>query len=201
MRGLRVVAAAGVLITAGVLVAWPAAAKTEDVSIKNIAYAPASLTIDAGDRVIWTNNENAVRDNHTVTEDNGAFASPNCAPSTHFTFGRPALPTTARSTTNDGTVVVRAHDDEPGQYSAHDTAARATTTSRRVTRHKWHRPRLDGGGAHHRTRTPLEQRQTRDQRDDVRHDGADRDAGNWHPRVIGGGGYAIQPTGQAASTF
>lgn len=41
---------------------------THDVFIQNIAFNPGSLTIKAGDTIIWTNMDNVA---HTVTSDSG----------------------------------------------------------------------------------------------------------------------------------
>ena len=42
------------------------------ISIKNIAFKPATVTIKAGQSVVWTNNDD--RD-HTVEADDGSFKS------------------------------------------------------------------------------------------------------------------------------
>jgi plastocyanin len=42
--------------------------QTHAVAISNFAFSPITITINAGDTVIWTNNDNA---QHTVTSDNG----------------------------------------------------------------------------------------------------------------------------------
>jgi plastocyanin len=47
---------------------------TIPVSIKNLAFNPATVTIHVGDSVIWTNNDGFA---HTVTADGGTFGSPN----------------------------------------------------------------------------------------------------------------------------
>ena len=39
------------------------------VSIMNFAFSPASLTVAAGDTVVWTNNDSI---DHTVTSDTGS---------------------------------------------------------------------------------------------------------------------------------
>jgi len=53
------------------------------VSIKDMAFAPASLDIKTGDTVVWTNNDD--RD-HNVTEGAGAFKSDNLKPGKSFSF-------------------------------------------------------------------------------------------------------------------
>ena len=45
---------------------------TTAVNISGFAFVPSSVTIKAGDKVTWTNKDNTA---HTVTSDNGAFAS------------------------------------------------------------------------------------------------------------------------------
>jgi len=42
------------------------------VSIKNMAFSPATLSVAAGTTVTWTNNDAMT---HTVTEDGGSFDS------------------------------------------------------------------------------------------------------------------------------
>ena len=51
----------------------PAAAS---VSIKNMAFNPASLSLTAGATVTWTNSDTTI---HTVTADDGSFNSGNIA--------------------------------------------------------------------------------------------------------------------------
>jgi plastocyanin len=53
------------------------------VVIKNFAYNPASMTIEAGDTVTWTNDDGVT---HTVTADNGEFDSGDLAPGKTFSF-------------------------------------------------------------------------------------------------------------------
>src|SRR5437868_11335016 len=49
------------------------------VSIIDLAYQPASVTVSVGGTVTWTNNGASV---HTVTSNNGLFDSGNLAPAT-----------------------------------------------------------------------------------------------------------------------
>lgn len=58
------------------------------VAIKGMKYAPASLTIKAGDSVNW---ENAEQRDHTVVAADGSFNSGNIKPgaSFAFTFSKP----------------------------------------------------------------------------------------------------------------
>jgi plastocyanin len=47
-------------------------AQTQPVTIDNMAFNPASVTISVGDTVEWTNQ---MTFDHTVTPDNGEFPS------------------------------------------------------------------------------------------------------------------------------
>lgn len=49
-----------------------ASSGTDDVTIKNLAFSPATLTVAVGDTVTWTNDDTAA---HTVTADDGTFDS------------------------------------------------------------------------------------------------------------------------------
>ena len=53
----------------------PAAARAQSsgVTIKDIAYNPASLTVDGGTTVTWTHDDGTR--NHSVTADDGSFDS------------------------------------------------------------------------------------------------------------------------------
>lgn len=53
-----------------VLAATRARAATHTVTIKNMAFSPANLTIAAGDTVTWINED---RPRHSALEMNGAF--------------------------------------------------------------------------------------------------------------------------------
>jgi plastocyanin len=59
------------------------AGESHDVSIANIQYSPASVTIKAGDSVTWTNHDE--RD-HTVIAQDGSFSSPVIRRGESFTF-------------------------------------------------------------------------------------------------------------------
>jgi plastocyanin len=50
----------------------PAAGKRVTVVIENLKCHPESITIDVGDTVVWTNNDDR---EHTVTADDGSFSS------------------------------------------------------------------------------------------------------------------------------
>ena len=68
--------------------AQPAAAGHVDATIDNFAFNPASLRVKRGTTVVWTNNDDTP---HTVTSDDGAFASPvlDTGQKFQFTFAKP----------------------------------------------------------------------------------------------------------------
>ena len=53
------------------------------IVMKNLAFDPATVTIKAGESVIWTNLDSM---NHTVVADNGEFKSGNLGQNATFTF-------------------------------------------------------------------------------------------------------------------
>ena len=57
------------------------AAGGSNVSIANFAFAPASLTVAVGTAVTWTNSDST---GHTVTADDGSFASDKLATGATF---------------------------------------------------------------------------------------------------------------------
>ncbi len=59
---------------AGLTIAAEKKGARVEVSIKNLKFAPASVTIKAGDTVVWTNNDDS---DHTVEADDGSFKSTN----------------------------------------------------------------------------------------------------------------------------
>lgn len=58
-------------------------AKSQSISISGFAFFPADLTVHVGDTVTWTNADSAV---HTVTSDDGAFASEDLNKDGTFSF-------------------------------------------------------------------------------------------------------------------
>ena len=71
----RSIAAACVATVLGlVVVATVALAATRAVSIADFAFSPASITINVGDRVTWTNTDAVA---HTATATSGAFDTGN----------------------------------------------------------------------------------------------------------------------------
>jgi plastocyanin len=53
--------------------AMPARAVDQSVNISGLAFAPASVSVNVGDTVTWTNNDAGIP--HTVSANNGAFDS------------------------------------------------------------------------------------------------------------------------------
>ena len=66
----RFLVAALVAVAAGLLAASAVLAATRSVAIADFAFAPKTLTINAGDRVRWTNSDTVA---HTATAANGSF--------------------------------------------------------------------------------------------------------------------------------
>lgn len=68
------------------------AVETDTVSIKNFAFSPVNISVKAGTKVTWTNNDSAT---HTVTETDGKTgpSSSNLAngDSYSFTFTKPGI--------------------------------------------------------------------------------------------------------------
>jgi plastocyanin len=63
-------------------VAAPSAASgSSAVEIKNLTYSPATITVKAGTKVTWTNNDTFA---HTVTLDDNSVDSGNVAASATF---------------------------------------------------------------------------------------------------------------------
>jgi len=59
------------------------AASGNAVSISNFAFSPASITVPAGTKVTWTNNDSAP---HTVTSNTDAFESGSLSRGGTFSF-------------------------------------------------------------------------------------------------------------------
>jgi plastocyanin len=53
------------------------------VTLANFAFSPATLNIQVGTTVSWTNNDSTT---HTVTSDSGIFDSGNLAPNATFSY-------------------------------------------------------------------------------------------------------------------
>jgi amicyanin len=68
---IMLLAAAAALLLSSIPVA-PARGATHAVAIVDFAFSPATLTITAGDTVVWTNEDPMI---HTATSVNGAFDS------------------------------------------------------------------------------------------------------------------------------
>jgi plastocyanin len=72
-----------ILLLASICLAQPAQPARKAVTIKDMAFNPASVQVKVGDTVVWTNNDD--RD-HTVISRNGAFKSDNIKPGGSFSF-------------------------------------------------------------------------------------------------------------------
>lgn len=66
-------AAVAVLVGALLVLVLPVSAASHDVTVQDLAYDPASITVQVGDSITWTNNDGVP---HTVTADNGSFDKP-----------------------------------------------------------------------------------------------------------------------------
>jgi plastocyanin len=62
--------------------------RTNHVTIKNFAFAPATVTVPVGTTVNWTNTD---QDPHTVTSTTGVFRSPALSTTNtfHYAFSKP----------------------------------------------------------------------------------------------------------------
>jgi plastocyanin len=134
MRSIsRLVVPALAVASLVVVLACPASAATANVSITDNQYTPATVTINVGDTVTWTDNGSA----HSVTSDDGTSfdSSPNC-PSTCLANGDTFSHTFSSAgsfgyhcrlhgSAMTGTVVVQA----PATTTSSTTATSSTTTS------------------------------------------------------------------------
>jgi len=55
----------------------------QSVSIDNMSYIPATITVKENTLITWTNNDTVA---HTVTSDTGIFSSPTLNPGDSFRF-------------------------------------------------------------------------------------------------------------------
>jgi plastocyanin len=60
------------LTSLGAVLAMPVAAADQAVTIANFSFQPATVTVQVGDSVTWTNQDGAP---HTATADDGSFDS------------------------------------------------------------------------------------------------------------------------------
>src|SRR4051812_26270723 len=72
-------------VAAALLVAATAhaAPRRVAVTIDNLRYSPPEVTVDVGDTVVWTNNDDR---EHTVTADDAAFSSGRLKPGRSFAW-------------------------------------------------------------------------------------------------------------------
>ncbi|MEX0784476.1 MAG: cupredoxin family copper-binding protein [Dehalococcoidia bacterium] len=106
----RTAVAVALAFAAIALAALPARAVDQSVNISGLAFAPASVSVNVGDTVTWTNNDAGIP--HTVTADGGAFDSGNMTTGQSFAQTFSAAGTFAYHCnvhpTMTGTVVVAA---------------------------------------------------------------------------------------------
>jgi plastocyanin len=57
--------------------------KARKVTIENLAYSPAKVSIKKGEKVTWTNKDNQ---DHTVNESAGVFTSGNIKPGKSYSY-------------------------------------------------------------------------------------------------------------------
>jgi len=82
-KGTKLVRLMAALVAVFVMAAAPglvrsvSAQSTVNVSIENFSFSPASISVSAGDTVVWTNNDSVA---HTVTSTDGAFDTGDIAP-------------------------------------------------------------------------------------------------------------------------
>ncbi|WP_445146386.1 cupredoxin domain-containing protein [Dyella sp. Tek66A03] len=78
-----------VLLAAAADASSPAKATTYQVEIRNFAFAPRTLTVPAGTRVVWTNRDD---EPHVIASAGGAFAGSHAldtSDSYAITFAKP----------------------------------------------------------------------------------------------------------------
>ena len=63
--------------------AGPSLAATKEVRIVKAGFSPVSVTVTAGDTVVWVNRDTV---NHQVVSDSGAFVSPTLGPAKSYSF-------------------------------------------------------------------------------------------------------------------
>ena len=81
-RAVLVMAAAALGFSVPAALAAPAAPVTHEVSMASLTFTPGTLSVQAGDTVVWTNDDAAQV--HTVTADDGSFDSGAVTPGTSF---------------------------------------------------------------------------------------------------------------------
>jgi plastocyanin len=62
----------------------PPTSEQAAVSISNFAFVPATITVKVGTRVTWTNRQTGIQ--HTVTANNGSFASGDLSTGSSFSY-------------------------------------------------------------------------------------------------------------------
>ena len=110
-----VVMTVGMVILVAIEMYAPSAADTRDltkITVKDFAFSPTPLTVEAGSTVTWTNLDD---ESHTVTSDTGVFKSGGMDTNESFSF-KFDKPGTYRFTCSIhprmvGTVIVRSGRD------------------------------------------------------------------------------------------
>ena len=132
MKIRHAAALVGAVLLSVIAIAGPALA--ESVSIGDNFYSPATVTINAGDSVTWTNGGNSP---HTVTSNDGLFdSSPDCpnnidaciGPGEGYTHTFSSVGTfdyycKVHGFTMAGTVVVESTSTSPGETTAPPTGS------------------------------------------------------------------------------
>ena len=105
----RSLVAALVAVAAALLAASVAVAATRPVAIVDFVFSPKTMTINAGDRVRWTNSDTVA---HTATASNGSFDTglidPGGSASVRFTQAGTYRYICTPHTSMTGTIRVRA---------------------------------------------------------------------------------------------
>jgi plastocyanin len=114
-RRSRMLIAGGAAVAAMLLAsAAVALAANRAVAIAGFAFSPATLTVNAGDRVTWTNSDSVA---HTATASSGAFDTGSIAPgesaSVRFTQAGTYQYVCTPHPTMTGTIRVRAATGGP----------------------------------------------------------------------------------------
>lgn len=120
-KGRHALAFVATAVLLALVIGGPAQAASHSVSAVDFQFSPATLTINVGDSVTWTNN--ASQTPHTATADGGSFDSGNLNPGQSYTHTFNSAGTFAyhcqyhQSQGMVGTIVVQAGATEPGSTS------------------------------------------------------------------------------------
>jgi plastocyanin len=132
-QGVIAALAIALLVAALVLTVGPSPARAAnaDVTIQNFAFSPATVTVNVGDTVTWTNQESGVP--HTTTSDTAVWDSGTLTTGQSFSFTFTQAGTFTYHCTihpnMTGTVIVQ----QAATETATTTTATATTTTPTAT--------------------------------------------------------------------